>query len=269
VIDRKYFDPFVYWRKIKNLAVKLLLETGISVKTVTRIDGYKITFVANSYLEYIFRAQKSFHREKVTMHWLRNVVQPEDVIYDIGANVGAYSLYAGYKVKDSGGRVYAFEPAFFNFFSLSRNIEANLLNEIVIPYPVALGRNTREAKFFLSDTTAGSALHGVGRAESEGKEFEAKFQQGVFVTTLDEFCNHSGVAFPNHIKIDVDGTESDIVSGMQKTMNDYKLKSVMIEIDRDVSHGDIEARLIDSGFQEVKAEKWVGKNTFNKLFVRL
>ena len=89
------------------------------------------------------------------------------------------------------------------------------------------------------------------------------------MTTLDEFCGQSGVAFPNHIKIDVDGTESDIVSGMQTTINDYKLKSVMIEINRDVSHDDIETTLVNSGFQEVKAEKWVGKNTFNKLFVRL
>ena len=125
MIDKKYFDPLAYWGKIRNLAVKLLLEAGISVKTVTKIDEFTITFVAHSYLEYLFRAQKSFHREKVTMYWLRNVVQPDDVIYDIGANVGAYSLFAGHKVKSGGGQVYAFEPAFFNFSSLSRNIEAN------------------------------------------------------------------------------------------------------------------------------------------------
>ena len=105
-------------RKIKDLIAKLLMKAGITMRVVSRIDNHKIIFITGSHLEYRLRAQSSYQREKVTMYWLRSVVQPADVVYDIGANVGAYALYAGIKAKGGGGQVYAFEPAFLNFFPL-------------------------------------------------------------------------------------------------------------------------------------------------------
>lgn len=202
------------------------------------------------------------------MNWLRNLVNPRDVLYDVGANVGAYSLYAGHRSRDFGGQVYAFEPAFFNFYSLSRNVNANGLNDTVIPYSLALGKATGEAKMFLSSTVAGSALHGLMRPESEGKFFKEKFRQGIYVTSLDEFCADSGVSFPNHIKIDVDGGEADIVLGMRSVMSDHRLRSIMIEINLDISAGEIQKNIIDAGFIEEQREQWPGKNIYNILFVR-
>ena len=268
VLDRKYFRPVTYLTKFKQLVARLILKLGISIPVITTIDSYKITFLANSYMEYLFRAQNSYQREKVTMYWLREVIESKDVVYDVGANVGAYSLFAGYKVQEGGGRVYAFEPAFFNFNSLSRNVEVNQLVNTVIPYPIALGESGREGKLFLSSTIAGSALHGVDRSESEGKEFSAEFFQGIYVVALDEFCIQPGVEFPNHIKIDVDGGESGILYGMQSVMRDNRLKSIMIEINRDLSDGEIEAEIISCGLKLQCLEKWPRKNSYNKLFVR-
>ena len=268
VPDRKYLRPVAYLNKLKHLVARLILNFGVSIPVITIIDSYHITFLANSYLEYLFRAQNSYQREKVTMYWLREVIEPKHVVYDVGANVGAYSLFAGYKVHKSGGRVYAFEPSFFNFNSLSRNIEANQLVGTIIPYPIALGESSREGKLFLSSTITGSALHGLDRSESEGKEFSAEFFQGIYVVALDEFCFQPGVEFPNHIKIDVDGGESGILCGMQSVMRDNRLKSIMIEINRDVSDGEIEEEIISCGLKLQCVEKWPRKNSYNKLFVR-
>ena len=64
------------------------------------------------------------------MYWLREVVMPDDAIYDIGANVGAYSLYAGKKIKGGKGQVYAFEPEPYNRSLLEKNIDLNAYSNI-------------------------------------------------------------------------------------------------------------------------------------------
>ena len=95
-----------------------------------------------------------------------------------------------------------------------------------------------------------------------------EFLQGVCVTSLDEFTCTAGILFPNHIKIDVDGTESDIIAGMESVMRDERLKTIMIEINADISQGEIERAIVECGLEEMMAEQWSGKNTFNRLFVR-
>ena len=268
MLDRKYFNPIAYGRKLKRVIASMLLALGVSFKIVTKVDGFRITFLAGSYKEYMLRAQESYRREEVTMYWLRTLIGADDVVYDIGANVGAYSLYAGNLVAKGKGQVYAFEPAFSNFFPLCRNIELNHFNETVIPYPIALGQSTYASKFFLRSTVRGDAMHGLSKPRSEGREFDPKFLQGVCVTSLDEFTCTAGVLFPNHVKIDVDGTESDIVAGMESVMRDERLKTIMIEINADISQGGIERAIVECGLEEMMAEQWSGKNTFNRLFVR-
>ena len=51
-------------------------------------------------------------------------------------------------------------------------------------------------------------------------------------------------------------------------MNDERLKTIMIEINADISQGGIETTITECGLEEVMAEQWTGKNTFNKLFIR-
>jgi FkbM family methyltransferase len=266
--NRKFVSPDWYFQKVRLRFAKALLGLGIPLKFTSQIDDFQIQFVTTSLLEYSLRAQKSYTRERVTMGWLRNIVGAGDVVYDIGANVGAYSLYAGKKLKFSTGRVYAFEPAFFNFSALCKNIEVNWLNDIVLPFPVAFTAVSGPDKLFLSSTISGSALHAVGKTESEGKSFAPRFTQGVLSSTIDEFCHSPNVMFPNHIKIDVDGTEGEIIRGMASTIIDPRLKSIMIEIDSDQSQGSIEQLICESEFVLVDEEQWEGKNSHNKLFVR-
>ena len=131
------------------------------------------------------------------MYWLNHIVGPGDVVYDIGANVGAYSLYAAKRLDSINpeGKVYAFEPAFSNFFSLCRNIELNHLHDVVVPFALAFGSGRYETYFFLRSTQAGAALHGVSEPSSEGAVFEPKFRQGVNVISLDSFVKNTGTLF--------------------------------------------------------------------------
>ena len=115
MINSKYFSLWSYFRKAREIYAGLRYKIGLKVVVVTEIDNIKISFVTTSRLVYGLRAQRSYTRELVTMYWLRNCVSPNDVVYDIGANVGAYSLYAGKVVRNGQGKVYAFEPSDQNY----------------------------------------------------------------------------------------------------------------------------------------------------------
>jgi FkbM family methyltransferase len=202
------------------------------------------------------------------MFWLRELIDSNDVVYDVGANVGAYSLYAGHVVARKSGQVYAFEPAYSNFHSLCLNIIENNLQDTVMPYPIALSDKTKEGKFYLRSVIPGEALHALGKAESEGRSFSHQFRQGTISTSLDEFVLNPDVRFPNHIKIDVDGLEYEIIQGMSAVLRDPRLKAIMIEINSDISDGAIENIISESGLVEIMSEQWHGRNSYNKLFTR-
>ena len=271
-MNTKYLQPTAYFRKAKYTFAKLLFVLGVPLRVTTSVDSLRIAFIASSYTEYVLRARESYRREQVTMYWLREIVMAGDVLYDIGANVGAYSLYAGKKMKGSQnnvlGLVYAFEPAFSNFFPLCRNIELNGLNDVVVPFPIGFGEKRYEADFFLRTTSTGSALHGLDEPNSEGKTFDPAFKQGISVVSIDEFVRNDNVRFPNHIKIDVDGSEQRIINGAKHIFSDQRLKSIMIEINEDIYGDEIDQFITAQGFELTKMEKWGERNTYNKLFCR-
>ena len=118
----KFFVLSNYTRKIRLLVAEFLLNLGIPLVNSVSVDGFRIKFKASTFLEYFLRAEESWSREEVTMYWIRDCVSDGDVVMDIGANVGAYSLLLGKKLEQSGGLVYAVEPEAGNFKSLSENL---------------------------------------------------------------------------------------------------------------------------------------------------
>jgi len=268
IIDKKFLTPKAYFRKVRGLLAKLAFSFNFPLSVTTKVDNFKIRFVTTSYTEYHLRARESYRREEVTMYWLREIIGSDDeTIYDVGANVGAYSLYAGQKIRGGKGQVYAFEPAFSNFYPLCRNIEVNYLNEIVTPYPIAFGSSRHESRLFLRSTNTGKALHGLSKSESEGNQFDPAFVQGISVLSIDSFVGNVDVRFPNHIKIDVDGTELAIVEGMTSVLDDDRLKSLMIEIDFNLNGIEVEKIIAKYRMKEIMSER-MSKQTFNKLYVR-
>jgi FkbM family methyltransferase len=145
------------------------------------------------------------------------------------------------------------------------------LSDYVIAVPLAFGNQLKLGQFYLSSNIPGSATHGLDEAKSEGKSFEPTHKQGVLAMSLDDFVRLENVAFPNHIKIDVDGLEKTIVENMANVLADPRLKSVIIEIAETVSHGSIEHTIKSHGFREEYRET-VGateeERVFNILFVR-
>src|SRR4030042_1462024 len=105
---------------IKILPVRLQLLIKSSVNVTKKLDFKKCDIFLNveSHLEYTIRSF-SCAKEPEMANWFETFFREGDVFYDIGANVGPYSLVAS-KMFEGKIKVYAFEPGFPNFSQLSK-----------------------------------------------------------------------------------------------------------------------------------------------------
>ena len=135
---------------------------------------------------------------------------PGQVAFDIGANVGCYSMLFGQWVG-AAGKVYAFEPSPATFEGLERHIALNGLGGVVRAVRAAVSDESATADFLVLDNQGTSRL----AAGAEG----AASARAVRVPTVsvDEFCAREGVT-PDLLKIDVEGFELAVLRGARETI---------------------------------------------------
>ncbi|HTI41927.1 MAG TPA: FkbM family methyltransferase [Vicinamibacterales bacterium] len=170
---------------------------------------------------------KACAKEPFTIEWMQTHIKRGDVLFDIGANVGAYSLVAARK-PGGGARVYAFEASYANVAALCANIALNNAADDVTPVPVALSGETAMGVFNLRDLDAGSARHGLGAQMPENGQ--VVLRQPVMTFRLDDLIDRFTLPAPNHIKMDVDGGELDVLAGACRTLSSPSLRSMLVEV---------------------------------------
>ena len=170
---------------------------------------------------------RSCYKEPETVQWIEEFLRPGDVFYDIGANVGAYSLVAD-AVTGGQCRVFAFEPSFANFAQLTRNIFLNKCQGRVIPLQIALSDTTGLVPFHYSSLLPGSAFHTVQEANGS----TAPTTEHLAISyQLKDLVRELQMPMPNHIKLDVDGVELGVLRGADTVLGNKALRSVLVEID--------------------------------------
>jgi FkbM family methyltransferase len=189
----------------------------------------------------LWRAETLLTKEPTTIEWIDSFDR-DDIFWDIGANTGIYSLYAA-KVKDV--LTLAFEPAAFNHALLCDNIRLNGLERRVVAYGLAFADHSQLGELSVADDEPGAAIASVAQSGA------GHLKQAVLVFAVDDFIERFAPPFPIHIKIDVDGLETEILEGSRRTLADPRLKSLLIEVDeRDQGRpGAIDALLSEFGFR--------------------
>jgi FkbM family methyltransferase len=171
-------------------------------------------------------------KEPFTVAWIHEHVGAGDVLYDIGANVGVYSLVAA-KNSRGGARVFSFEPSYMTVASLCANIMLNGLGDRVTPLPLALSDATGMTILSLRDVEPGAGRHTLGPdAPDEGP---AVYRQPVLMFRLDDLVDSFGLPLPNHIKLDVDGGELAVLEGARQTLSSPALQSMLVEVSTSLS----------------------------------
>ncbi len=176
------------------------------------------------------RGTTFYTKEPETVNWIRNF-NKESVFFDIGANIGIYSLFAA-RLNHS---TVSFEPESHNFAALNININDNNFEKKIISYPISLDEKMKISQLNIFKFRFGSSGHSFDRSiNSKGKDFDTSHIQGSISITLDKFCEETNI-YPDHVKIDVDGNELRVVKGMKDLLASKKIKSILIELDRSYS----------------------------------
>ena len=209
-----------------NTRVEALEALSEEAIVHTAVPGGRLSFFAPSPL-LRSRASALLNKEPDTIGWIDSMAAA-DVFWDIGANVGVYSLYAATR---SGCRVLAFEPSAANFYVLARNIQLNQLEARVAGYCLALSGSTGLGVLNLDSSAPGTAMSQFGNAgEASRYSTGHPMLQGMIGFTIDDFIARFDPPFPTHVKLDVDGLEWPILQGAARTLNDRRLKSMMVEL---------------------------------------
>jgi FkbM family methyltransferase len=187
----------------------------------------KIEGIDASILVYNGIRRNSVAREPMTAEWVRSL--GDGVFYDVGANIGAYSLIAA--KYNHGLTVYSFEPMYKNYFILMQNIIINNLSDRINAFNCAISKNNEINKFNYHSLEAGSALSSFGAPiDYKGDVFCPAFIQSVFSFSIDFLVDNYNLPSPDFVKIDVDSIEYDIVLGMKNCLKN-SIKSILIEGD--------------------------------------
>jgi FkbM family methyltransferase len=149
-------------------------------------------------------------------------VRPGDVFLDVGGNIGFFTLMAA-RLVGPEGRVYAIEPVPENVRCIQVNARLNRLTNVTV-LPLAAGRAEGTATLMLAAHSGGATLSG------EDVPPDLTGQIDVPVSTIDHLIETGIMRPPAMVKIDVEGTESAVLEGMERTLTQHRPK-IVFEVD--------------------------------------
>ena len=245
---------------------KILINFFRNKKRKISINGIIYNFsTPNRLCDY--RVKSLLTKEPETINWIDSFSN-DSIFWDIGANVGMYSVYAA---KSKECKTYCFEPSVFNLEILARNIFLNKLNSKIIIMPFAVSNKMSEADLNMTSMEMGGALSSYDKTYGEdGEEMKVIFNYPIFGISIDEININLDIETPDYIKIDVDGIELLILSGGKKVLK--KVKGVLIELSEKWFERKVECEkiLVDSGLSRVDIKyKKNRKGSLNQIWERI
>ena len=183
------------------LHIQSLKEAAASRVEAVEIDGFRMTVVPdwNSINKAI--ATHRHYEPHVAVH-VKNLLKPNMVFVDIGANIGYYALLAASR----GAKVYALEPNTRNIWLLGQSARDNGFDIKIFPYALA---DTERLVLY-------NPLRGNGQVTDLPTSLPSEAQQILRSMTLDGVLE--GVS-PDMVKIDVEGSEGLVLQGAQHTLD--------------------------------------------------
>ena len=272
-----FFDQIFY--RITNRSILAWFKEFINLDSYIKIlilDKKISFFVPNQLTQY--RVDTFFSKEPETIEWIDNFKTEEKIIFwDIGSNIGLYSIYAALKHKNI--EIFSFEPSSSNLRVLSRNISINnLQNRININQFPLTNKDKGFQLMMESDFREGGALHSFGKnINFEGLGMNIQNNYKIYGFSINYLINNLNFQVPNYIKIDVDGLEHFILEEASKALENKNLKGLLIEINENYTEqlDNVKKVMKKFNFMLIKKEQSKQikisepfKNSFNYIFSR-
>src|SRR5215208_1194501 len=207
------FNTFLYRVfKILRLDNSMLLKISVpkyDYKFYCRINREDLVFMTN-------------HEDDIIEHF---TPKQGDIVVDIGAHMGRYTIIASKRVG-TNGKVVAIEAHPGNFEMLNRNIKLNQLTN-VIPLNYAVYSKETKIKLYLPGEELGHTTYNT--VMSDRARTEDKFVE-VSANTLDYLLQLNEITDVNWVKIDVEGAEFEVLKGASNVLSKSKDIALLIEV---------------------------------------
>ena len=184
-------------------------------------------FVPNNLIKW--RIKTFFDKEPETIEWINNFKKKNLIFWDIGSNIGQYSIYCA--IKHPKSKIVSFEPSAGNLRILSRNISNNKLTNKIKIFSTPLTKN--KSNFFVFEENSfleGSAHNNFKEIEKKNFNTNDKIKYKIYGTNINYLIKERILEIPNYIKIDVDGIEFLILKGADKYLSHSNIKEILIEL---------------------------------------
>jgi FkbM family methyltransferase len=194
-------------------------------------------------------------REPEVLDWIDSF-EKGCIFFDVGASFGTETLYAALK-NEGPKNIVSFDLDLESSFNLAYNISLNNITNVE-QYFLALS----DGIDLISYMCVTQYYYIEGRKQYDNVPYKT------MSISMDKFINMTHI-YPDYIKIDVDGAEESIISGMTETVQNKKLRSVVIEVS-DKSEPAISNFFHKAGFriELARAFKAEGTSYKNIIFTR-
>jgi FkbM family methyltransferase len=216
LLDELRLLPDSLRARVQGHVTQVLLSTTVTTET----PRGKLSFVALG-RSGAGRGMRMLTKQPATIDWIDRF-QPNSVFWDVGANVGIYTLYAALRGDVD---VVAFEPAAVNYFLLTANCEANGFDGRVQCVLAGLGNQKSLATLEVSQFEPADSFSFRGK-----KDRPYPGRQSALILSMDHLVEEYGLACPNYIKIDVPGLSDEIIAGAERTLARPDVRELHMEV---------------------------------------
>jgi FkbM family methyltransferase len=186
------------------------------------LNGFTSRFLVSSTDE--LRRTQTLGGEERFLRRLLQEIRPGEVVYDIGTNLGLYSVFLAKGVGPLG-RVIGFEPESRSFDRCQENLRLNSLPNVKV-FDRALGNEDREIVLAVDESAASGVHHVLGKRDGE----KSTRWQSAKMVVGDRFIDMESLPVPNVIKIDVEGMEEEVLLGLFHTLQRPECRLIFCEI---------------------------------------
>jgi FkbM family methyltransferase len=206
------------------------MEKLFENKPVILEDSHGIKFILRDFEKNIVEGLISRACDNEVFAAYQLLLKPGDVVFDVGAHVGRYSVFPS-KIVGPQGIVHAFEPVEDNYWQLRVTLALNQC-ENVRTVKSAIGDKTGEAEInlFNEEFSSWSSLGKPEMTSPDGSILRPTKQQAVECQTIDDYCRQLRIRRINFLKIDVEGFELSVLQGAQEMLKRQHIDYICFEI---------------------------------------
>ena len=224
----RFLFQFPYNKKYPFRAIYRFLEWKLI--RLLKIENYKKQIWGNKYIYLNFNSLQSmwlmyhYFVDWEEFNLLEKYLKNKMVFFDIGSNIGFYTLWAS-KFLNNSNTIHSFEPDENNYFRLYENLKINNLENLVNINQLAISDKNSLLKFSIG-------LDGENHILTHSNHSFINVES----VTLDYYCTSKNINCIDYLKVDVEGFELTVIKGAKNLLSLKKIKIIQLEINKTISN---------------------------------